>query len=448
MMNEHFDVGIIGSGPAGLAAAFALQAAGKSVVIIEEYLWGGTCPNYGCDPKKMLLAAVEAKQQAEQLVPAGLTGKLDLDWSVLMRHKMAFTEPVAARKIVGLDEAGVVHRYGHASFIDKQTVKLPQQTITANNWVIATGTQPARLDVPGDQYLLDNEDFLNLTTMPAEIVLVGGGFIAIEFANLAAAVGTKVHIILKGTAILTEFDQALAQELKQAMQAKGITFHDNFMTQAVQKQGARVELLANDGRIVSADSGFVAIGRHGNTDALNLAAAEVELTDSLVKVDGYLKTTADNIYAAGDVTNLAVPKLTPTASAQGRYVAQHILGLNAEPIHFPATPVVVFGAPKLAQVGVNPEVAVEQGYQVTDFDMTRWMGYYRSLEPLAQARIVLNESGVIVGASVLASHADELINYLTIAINRRQNQKDLRSEMYAYPSLGSDMTTFLGAAMD
>lgn len=449
MTLEHFDVGIIGAGPAGLSAAFALKAGGKSVVIIEEYLWGGTCPNYGCDPKKMLLAAVEAKDQVEHLAGAGVVGDVKLDWTTLMRHKMAFTEPITARKIVGLDEAGIAHRYGHAEFVDDQTVQLPGNTIKANNWIIATGARPARLDVPGDHYLLDNEDFLNLATMPDEITLIGGGFIAIEFANIALAAGAKVHLVLKHDVVLRGFDRDMVATMVAEMTAKGVDFQFMFDTDAVtQTTDGRVTLHATDGRTLTVAAAFLAAGRKGNTDQLNIEAAGVQVEGNGIKVDEYLRTTTEHIYAVGDVANLPVPKLTPTSSAEARYVADHILNPANGPMVFPATPVVVFGSPKLGEVGITEAVALTQGYSIESFDMSHWMGYYRNLEPVAQAKVILDQQGVIVGASVLAAHADELINYFTSAINRKQTQADMRKEMYSYPSLGSDMTAFMGGGMD
>ncbi len=130
-MTEHFEVGVIGAGPAGLSVAHPMQAAGKSTVIIEEYLWGGTCPNYGCDPKKVLLAAVEAKEHAEWMKGFGLRGHEEIDWHALMAHKNAYTDPVPARKVMNLDETGVAHRYGHAFFVDAHTIDVNGQRITA-----------------------------------------------------------------------------------------------------------------------------------------------------------------------------------------------------------------------------------------------------------------------------------------------------------------------------
>lgn len=439
----EYDIGIIGAGPAGLTAALALQAAGQRVVIIEEYLWGGTCPNYGCDPKKILLAAVQTKEQVSWLQSSGLVGETTIDWPALMAHKMTYTDPVPARKIATLDEAGITHKYGHAKFIDATTVVLGNEHITATKWIIATGTQPARLAIPGDAYLQDNEDFLNLPILPAEIAFIGTGFIAVEFANIAAAAGAKVHIIARHQRILREFDQELTQDMIDQMTDRGIIFHWDFDTTSVVKNVAnKLEITAQNHETVVVDQAFVATGRIGNTATLGLEAAQVAVVKTEVQVNEYLQTTAPNIYAIGDVNNTNVAKLTPTASFEARYVVQHILGNITTPIVYPAVPTMVYGSPQLGQVGLTAPEAQQQGLVVQTVDMTPWLAYWRFKEPVAKAKVILDETGVIVGATVLSSHADELINYFMLAINQRYDKKALQQNIYAYPSLGSDLGFF------
>ena len=437
---EHFNVGVIGSGPAGLSAAFPLQAAGQSVVIVEEYLWGGTCPNYGCDPKKVLLAAVEAKEQAEWMQHTGLIGHNEIDWPALMEHKMAYTDPVPARKIAGLDDAGITHKYGHAYFVDEHTVSTGTETFTADKWIIATGARPARLEVPGDEFLHDNEDFLNLPKMPEEVAFIGAGFIAIEFAGIAAAAGAKVHVVAKHDVILREFDQDLTQDLIAQMESKGITFHWNFDTAAVEETAdGRFDIVAADGRRVTSDMPFIAAGRAGNTEDLNLEAAGVEVAGNGIKVMADLRTTNPNIFAVGDVAESPVPKLTPTGAYEARYVAGLLTGTEPEEISYPAIPTMVYGSPKLGQVGMSAVEAESKGMKVNSIDMTPWLAYWRHKEPIAKAKVVLNEKGVIIGATVLSAEADELLNYFTVAINQKQDKWAIKHNLYSYPSIASDM---------
>jgi glutathione reductase (NADPH) len=442
-MATHFDVGVIGSGPAGLSAAFPLQAAGKSVVIIEEYLWGGTCPNYGCDPKKVLLAAVEAKEAAEFMRHDGLLGQNEIDWPSLMAHKMAYTDPVPARKVAGLDDAGVTHKYGHAQFVDEHTVSTGMEEVTADVWIIATGARPTRLEIPGDEFLQDNEDFLNLPEMPKEVAFIGGGFIAIEFAGIAEAAGAKVHVIVKHDVILREFDQDLTHDLIAQMEKNGVTFHWNFDTVEVkQLADGTYDLVAADGRVVNVETPFLAAGRTGNTDHINIEAAGVAVDDSGVVVGPDMRTSNPNIFAVGDVASSPVPKLTPTGAYEARYVAGLLTGSEPEKIKYPAIPTMVYSSPKLGQVGMSAVEAEARGLKINSMDMTPWLSYWRHKEPVAKAKVILDEDGVIVGATVLSAEADELLNYFTVAINNRQDKVAIKHNIYSYPSIGSDMGFF------
>lgn len=449
-MTEHFEVGVIGAGPAGLSVAHPMQAAGKSTVIIEEYLWGGTCPNYGCDPKKVLLAAVEAKERAEWMKGFGLRGHEKIDWHALMAHKNAYTDPVPARKVMNLDETGVAHRYGHAFFVDAHTIDVNGQRITADTWVIATGARPARLtDVPGEAYLFDNEGFLNLADMPDEIALIGSGFIAVEFANIAAAAGAKVHLIAHKHHLLREFDQDLTQDIIRQLEAKGVRIEWDFETVEVTKQSnTEYTVIAADGRTVTVNRAFVAIGRVGNTDRLNLAAAGVELGHNGIKVGKDLRTNVPHIFAVGDVADSPVAKLTSTGAFEARYVAGLLNGTEPAELSYPAVPVMVYGSPKLGTVGMSAEEAARQGYAVEEFDMTNWLEYWRLKEPVAKAKVIFDHEGYIVGATVLSGSADELINYFTVAINTKQDKQAIKHNLYAYPSLGSDMSFYYSGSND
>ena len=439
---EKFDIGIIGAGPAGLSAASMLQEAGKKVVILEEYLWGGTCPNYGCDPKKILLAAVEAKELADQMRLVGVVGEEKINWPDLMTHKMAYTTPIPSRKIASLDMAGIAHRYGHATFTDSHTVQCGDHTILADTWIIATGARPRRLNIPGDELLEDNEDFLNLETMPDEIALIGGGFIAIEFAAIARAAGATVHILVHNETILRGFDQKMAGTLVEQMEAKGIQFHWNFESSHVKKTANGLLLVDQSGHELGVERAFLAAGRQANDDHLNLEAIGVELGHNGIQVGEDLRTTVDHVFAIGDVADSPVAKLTPTGSFEGRYVAGLLLGMEPSVIKYPAIPEVVYGVPKFGQVGLSVIQAEKRGYTIHEIDMTNWQSYWRHQEPVAKATVILDDIGVLVGASVLSASADELLNYFAVAINERQDLNTIKHRIYAYPSIGSDMPFF------
>ncbi|MBJ7648926.1 dihydrolipoyl dehydrogenase family protein [Weissella confusa] len=440
----HYDVAIIGAGPAGLAAAEDVKAAGKSVVLIEKYLWGGTCPNYGCDPKKILLAAVEAKEHVEFLRGDGVDGKVDINWEDLMGRKMRFTEAIPDKTVHSLDANGIGHIYGAAHFINEDTVIVhgdEDVEVRATDWILTAGQRPAELEIPGAEYTINSEQFLSLAEMPEDIVIIGGGYIAVEFASIAAAAGAQVHLVVRGSELLSEFDEAFVDTLFDQLDDRGIRIYFNTEVTEVAKTDDGYSATLSFGSTIPAGVVVRAVGRVGNNDTLQLENAGVEDDIHGINVDEFLRTSNPHIYAAGDVANTSKPRITTVGYYEARYAASVILG-HDQPIEYPAVPVVVYGTPKLAAVGVPTQYAEENGYSVRDIDMTNWFTYYRTGEPAARAKVVLDADKKLVGATVLSAHADELINYFTEAINNKDGYQAIRDRLYAYPTPASDLEYF------
>ncbi|MCT8393960.1 NAD(P)/FAD-dependent oxidoreductase [Weissella confusa] len=440
----HYDVAIIGAGPAGLAAAEDVKAAGKSVVLIEKYLWGGTCPNYGCDPKKILLAAVEAKEHVDFLRGDGVDGKVDINWEDLMGRKMRFTEAIPDKTVHSLDANGIGHIYGAAHFINEDTVIVhgdEDVEVQATDWILTVGQRPAELGIPGAEYTINSEQFLSLAEMPEDIVIIGGGYIAVEFASIAAAAGAQVHLVVRGSELLSEFDEAFVDTLFDQLDDRGIRIYFNTEVTEVAKTDDGYSATLSFGSTIPAGVVVRAVGRVGNNDTLQLENAGVEDDIHGINVDEFLRTSNPHIYAAGDVANTSKPRITTVGYYEARYAASVILG-HDQPIEYPAVPVVVYGTPKLAAVGVPTQYAEENGYSVRDIDMTNWFTYYRTGEPAARAKVVLDADKKLVGATVLSAHADELINYFTEAINNKDGYQAIRDRLYAYPTPASDLEYF------
>ncbi|WP_459524355.1 dihydrolipoyl dehydrogenase family protein [Leuconostoc lactis] len=444
MTEYEFEVGVIGAGPAGLAAAYAARALGKQVAILEDYLWGGTCPNYGCDPKKILLAAVEGIHRQSALQNLGLRGLSTIDWSALMAHKQRYVDAVEPRKIRGLDDAGITRFYGRAAFVNDNTVAVGDtgNQIKAQDWVIATGQRPKTLTFPGAEFTQDSEAFLNLPAIPYDVTFIGAGYIGMEFANITQAAGAHTRIVTAGPTALRSFDQTLVRQLITDMQETGIDWYFNATVQRItQTPAGRLMVTLVDGTQFETDRVFATAGRVANADQLQLENAGVIWETTEIPVDDHLRTSNPHIYAIGDVGGSPVAKLVPTGNHEGRYVAQVITGLTTAPITYPAIPVVVFGTQHIAQVGLSVEAGLAKGYRVTDIDMSQVMPFYR-YNDTARVRTVLDDAGHIVGASVIAAEAEEVINYFVTAINERRTLAETQANLYAYPSLGSEFATF------
>lgn len=437
-MAYDYDTIVIGGGPGGLAAAYGL-AAKQKVLVIESDLWGGTCPNYGCDPKKMLYRGVEVKNAALRMNGFGISGTAKIDWPSLMAFKRSYTTGIPDGTLTGLTRTGIKTLYGRAQLLGQHMVKVGSQNVTGEHIVIATGHTPRFPDIPGANLLKTSRDFLDVDELPTSIAFIGAGYVSVELANIAAAAGADVHIIGHSDRLLRAFPKAATEALKQLLLKTGIHFHPNVELTKISPLGTMTHLHA-DGFDLNVDMAVTAMGRIANVADLGLANAGIKSDLRGIPVDDHLRTAVANIYAIGDVNLKPQPKLTPVAGFEGRYVAQQILG-SQEPIHYPAIPTIVFGPTELAKVGVALEdaLAAPEQYQVTHNETTHWYTYNRIQDPDAQVWTIVDKStGKLAGAVVLASLAEDLINTFAAAIDAGQEPSDL-NRIYAYPSAQSDL---------
>ncbi len=442
MQENHFDTVIIGAGPAGNAAAYSLSPHQK-VMIIESDLWGGTCPNRGCDPKKILYGVINEKLQEQRFSSTGLKSQSNIDWPALMKFKRSYTDSVPTGTKSGLKSAGVATIHGSASFVNSHTVMVDQKQISADNFIIATGAFPAIPDLPGKNLFATSDDFLSMKQLPKTIGFVGSGFVAIELANIARVSGATVHIFQHNDRILRRFSTDYTNELAKILSERGIKFHWNSQIKSLTENNGSVSVKATDGE-TKVDMMISAIGRPANIKGLNLAKIGIKASSKGIKVNNHLQTSLSNIYAVGDVIDKTQPKLTPVASLEGKYAAENILK-QKEPISYPAVPEIVFSSPELAEVGVSLETAQAQTnkYKILNQQVGGWYSYHRLMDQNAQvATIIDKDSGLLVGAVVLSVNAEELINYFTEIINDKVSPTDVSARIPIYPSTASDLSYF------
>ncbi|MFD0896659.1 dihydrolipoyl dehydrogenase family protein [Loigolactobacillus binensis] len=443
-MVTEFDTIVIGAGPGGLAAAYAL-AQQQRVLVVENDLWGGTCPNRGCDPKKMLYSAVETRDQASHLQHDGLSGIPEINWPELMAFKNAYTNKVPAGTLAGLKAANITTVHGQPRFIGADQISVAATTYRAANFIIATGQTPVIPQIEGQQYLQTSTDFLALPKLPARIAFIGAGYVALELANIAASAGAEVHILQHNQRLLRDFPETDTRLLATALTAQGVTFHWDTELRAVTENATGYSLTTNTSLQLTVDAVFAASGRQAQLAGLNLAAAGVEATAKGVTVNDHLQTTNTRIYAVGDVVAKAQPKLTPVASLEGRYVAQVLLG-KREALTYPLIPQVVYASPQIAQVGVKLVTAQQAPtqYEIREQDVTQWYTFNRIKEPTARVTTIFEQATHrLVGAIVYSSIAEEVINYLTILMTQHVTKAQLSQQITAYPTPASDLAYYL-----
>ncbi|WP_390407318.1 dihydrolipoyl dehydrogenase family protein [Lacticaseibacillus jixiensis] len=440
-MNEY-DVIIIGAGPAGMAAANVL-ASHQRALMFEGDLWGGTCPNRGCDPKKMLYRAAEVKAAAASMAQVGIISETAIAWPKLMHFKRSYTDTVPEKTLASLNALGVVTRHARPHFVDAHTVQAEDVTYTAKNIIIATGRVPAKPDIPGAELLQTSTEFLNLSQLPQSIAFIGAGYVAVELANIAALAGSTVHIINRSKRLLRGWDRDATETLRQLMIQRRVRWHDEVSLTAVRPAVNGVRLLGEEGFELVVNTAFSAIGR---VPAMDLGLDKIGLlpTSDGLRVDAHMQTDVPHVYAIGDVVDKMEPKLTPVASFEGRYVGRHLLGVS-DPIQYPAIPEIIFGATELAHVGVRLDAAKAQPerYLVRDQDVSHWYTYNRVQDETARVVTITDrESGDLVGALIVSAHAEELVNQFALLIDSHTSNM-ARELIYGYPSVSSDLQYLL-----
>lgn len=442
---QQFDTVILGGGPGGLAAAYGLHAKGQNVAVVEKDLWGGTCPNRGCDPKKILMAAVEAQGRSAALQGHGLTGVPRIDWAALMAAKRAYTQGIPSGTQGGLQAAGIANLHGTASFNADGTLQVGDQQLNATNVIVATGQAPRLPQIAGQEWLRTSNDFLDLDTLPNDVTLMGAGYVGVELAAIANAAGSRVHLVHHSDRPLRAFDGDLVTDLLALLTQDGIDVRLGTDIVQVAPAGDQYRVTTRDGDSWITGMVFATAGRVPVVADLHLDRVHVATTAHGITVNDHLQTTNPHVFAVGDVVDRPQPKLTPVAGFEGQYLTTALTTPDAPAISYPVIPSVVYGKTQLAQLGVTPAQAADQPdeYRVSDLDLTHWYSYQRVQDPHARIKVVLEKgSGRIVGAAVLSMEAEQVINYLDFVIQQHLDAVAINQTIMAYPTLASDLTYF------
>jgi glutathione reductase (NADPH) len=376
--------------------------------------------------------------------------KLQIDWPELMRFKRSFTEPVPKRREDGFAKAGIAAFHGRAHFAGPTTLQVGEETLKGRHVVIAAGEAPADLKIPGAEYLTTSDQFLELNELPRRILFIGGGYIAFEFAHVAARAGSRVTVLQRGQRPLGLFDPDLVDQLVDRTRELGIDVHLGTEAIGIEKGSAQliVRALAS-GETVTIQTDMVvhAAGRVPEINDLNLDAAGIEWEKRGVRVNEFLQSLSiPAVYAAGDAAASGGPPLAPVASYEGQIVAANLLKGNHQRANYVGIPSVVFTIPQLAAVGLSERGAREQNlkFRVKREITSTWYSSRRVAETYSGYKVLVEEgTDLILGAHILGSEAGEVINLFAIAIRSGMRATDLKHMLFAYPTSGSNMTRML-----
>ena len=440
-MKKYDDI-LIGSGPAAYKMANLLAKTDRKVLVIEGFEYGGTCPNYGCEPKIFLEGAARTVLQSQQLLGRGISQPAKLDWEALMQTKLKRFDPWPGETRDIIKKSHDVED-GYASFVDNHTITVNGHQYQADHIIIATGQTPNILNIPGKEYLHTSYDLLSLKELPQRITIIGAGFVGLELATLVAAAGAEVTIVVHSDRVLREFTKAEDEALVNAMKQRGMKFSFNTDTQKV-TQGKDGLLVTTDHGEIQTDYVLDATGRHPNIEKLALENTDIEYDRHGINVDGHLMTTVDGVYAIGDVVNRKQPKLTPVAEFEGQYLFDYLTGKTDQDIVYPTIGQAAFTFPEVARAGVNPDdVAGDSQYQVKTVSLKYGSLYAGQNDQISTITLVFKDQQ-LVGASEIGDYAaDDINNFLPI-IGLKINGDEYRQKVMAiYPTLGDKVAGLL-----
>ena len=449
-MTQHFDFLAIGAGSGGIASANRAAKHGKKAAVIEAKHIGGTCVNVGCVPKKAMWYAGQIADAIHYSHDYGFNLQADqFDWSRLVKNREAYIERIHAAYGRGFAANGVTVINGFAKFINKNTVEVNGEKITADHIVIATGGRPSIPDIPGAEHGIDSDGFFALTERPDSVAVIGAGYIAVELAGVLHALGSDAHLLVRKEKPLRNFDNMLSDTLVEQMAKHGPTLHTNSVPTSVEKDtsGKLTIHLENGESVGPVDSVIWAIGREPATDNINLEATGIELdAKGYIPTDKYQNTNVAGIYAVGDNTGRV--QLTPVAVAAGRRLAERLFNDKPyEHLDYSNVATVVFSHPVIGTVGLTEKEAIAQygGDQVKVYN-SQFTALYQAItedfrDPTRMKLICVGKEEKIVGIHSIGFGSDELLQGFAVAMKMGATKADFDNTVAIHPTSAEEFVT-------
>jgi glutathione reductase (NADPH) len=418
MPEFDYDLFTIGAGSGGVAGSRRAATYGAKVAIAESVRVAGTCVLRGCVPKKLLVYGVHFAHELEDAAGYGWTiGAHSLDWAKLIAAKDKEIDRLHGIYIKMLKDAGVEIIDGWAEIFGPHEVRINDRTIRSRNILVATGGRPEKPAIPGIEHTITSNEALDLKSLPRRMVIVGGGYIAVEFAGIFAAAGVEVTEIIRADAILRGFDADIRSHLTAEMQKRGIKIKSGVRIARIDKVVEGYRLTSDNGEAFDTDLVMYATGRVPNTGNMGLEKGGVQLNKrGAIAVDEWQRTTVPGIYAVGDCTDRI--NLTPVAIAEARAVAETLFNNNPVKMDHGTVPSAVFSQPPVGTVGLSEEAARQIGpvdvYRAT-FRPMKFVLPDRD-EKAMMKLVVDRETNKVVGAHMVGPDAPEIIQGLAIGV--------------------------------
>jgi glutathione reductase (NADPH) len=444
MPHYDFDMITIGAGSGGVASSRRAGSYGARIAICEDWRVGGTCVMRGCVPKKFLVYAAEFADDFADAAGYGWSVPApSFDWPTLIANKNKELDRLEGIYRSLLKNANVALFEGRARICDPHTVEVLGKRHTAANILVASGARPMLPRIPGIEHAITSNEALDLPALPKSIVIVGGAYIACEFASIFHGLGTKVTMVIRADKILRGFDKDIRDALTEEMQARGIEIRNHTQIAAIEKTAAGACLVTNQGERFPADQVMYATGRSPATAKMGLEEAGVALKpNGAVMVDDWSRSSVPSIYAIGDVTDRM--NLTPVAIAEGRALAETLFNGNPIQMDHANVPSAVFSIPSVATIGLS-EVDARRQFGALNVYRTRFRPMKNTLSGRAERTmmklVVERKTDRVVGCHMVGPDAPELIQGIAIAIKCGATKRQFDRTIGIHPTAGEEFVT-------
>ncbi len=442
----HFKHIVIGSGQAGVPLALFLANRGESTLIIEKDKIGGTCVNTGCTPSKTMHEAIRKIYHSQNIGYAGLEiQSSSFDFAKLMKHVRKIRDSWNEGSVENIENTeNLTLARGHAQFVDEHTVSiqgynLTDEQHTADFIYINSGARPHIPEVEGLNSVgpLTNRNIFELTEQPKSLIIIGGGYIGLEFAQMFTRIGTKVTVINHGDKIVNREDDDIIELLQKKLEEEGVTFHLSASPQKAIKNNGDINLHLENGTIISSEKILVAAGRIPNSNGLGLEAANVEINDKgIIIVNEVLETSNNHIYALGEVAG--TPQFTHMAYDDYRVVKANIEKPKVRNTLNRTVPYTLFTDPQLGRFGLNEKEAKKKNidYKLYEMPMSSVARAAEKNESYGKIKVLCDpQSEEIIGASILGVDGGEMMSVLQMAWSGGITASQLQEYIFAHPLL-------------
>lgn len=445
-MTYDFDLYVIGAGSGGVRAARFSAGFGAKVAVAESRYLGGTCVNVGCVPKKLLVYGAHFCDEFEHSKGFGWTpGDAKFEWATLIANKDREINRLNGIYRDLLVNSGVTLHEGHAKIVDPHTVEINGERHTARNILITTGGWPQTPEIPGHEHAISSNQAFFLKELPKRVLVVGGGYIAVEFAGIFHGLGAETTLLYRGDLFLRGFDGTVRKHLQEELSKRGMNLQFNANIERIDKQAdGSLKATLKDGRQLEADSVFYATGRRPMLDNLGLENTGVKLDKKgFVEVDELYQTAEPSILALGDVIGRV--QLTPVALAEGMAVARRLFKPEQyRPVDYKMIPTAVFSQPDIGTVGLTEEEAREAGHEVVIFE-SRFRPMKLSLtecqERTLMKLVVDAKTDKVLGCHMVGPEAGEIVQGLAIALKSGATKRDFDDTIAVHPTSAEEFVT-------